>query len=343
MKIFSLGMVACLLFLSNISYAAEHDMHQHDMPAQHDHLANLAPIGVMGDHIHQSGDWMITYKYMHMDMPQQYSGVKNVSVEEVFDQYMMSPLNMTMEMHMIGAMYGINDQFTLMMMIPYLIKDMEVRRRTDGRQFSSHAQGIGDIELSGMYDIRPYVDLPIHLTVGLSFPTGSINRKDDTLMGADQHLPYPMQLGSGTFDLHPGLTYADHQDDLSWGMQFNSALRLGENDRDYRLGHEYELMAWISRKMSRSVSTSFRMSGKKWGNITGVDSRLNANMIPTADADLRSGERVDVFLGIDYVKQEGLFAGHRLAIEFGLPVYQSLRGPQLGVGLQGTIGWQAAF
>ncbi len=27
-----------------------------------------APIGVMGDHMHHKGEWMLSYRYMHMDM-----------------------------------------------------------------------------------------------------------------------------------------------------------------------------------------------------------------------------------------------------------------------------------
>ena len=68
---------------------------------------------------------------------------------------------------------------------------------------------------------------------GISFPTGSIDKKDDTPAAPDQQLPYPMQLGSGTFDLLPGLTYLGQAGKLGWGAEAMATLRLGENSNDY--------------------------------------------------------------------------------------------------------------
>ena len=91
------------------------------------------------------------------------------------------------------------------------------------------------------------------------------------------------------------------------------------------------------------ISSFFRVKGAFWGNIKGADPRLNPNMVPTADPALRSRERVDLFAGVNLLKTGGMLDGHRLAIEIGYPVYQHLNGPQLGIGLQGTIGWQKAW
>jgi len=52
-------------------------------------------------------------------------------------------------------------------------------------------------------------------------------------MGANQHLPYPMQPGSGTWDLLPGLTCLGRAAELSRGVQGVGVQRLGENDNDY--------------------------------------------------------------------------------------------------------------
>ena len=42
-------------------------------------------------------------------------------------------------------------------------------------------------------------------------------------------LPFPMQIGSGTFDWRPGLTYIGHADRLSWGSQVLGTIRTGKN------------------------------------------------------------------------------------------------------------------
>ncbi|MCA9401254.1 MAG: transporter [Candidatus Omnitrophica bacterium] len=326
-----LPLLSLVIMMGLSSQAMAGDVHTH------------APIGVMGDHRHKSGEWMVSYRYMRMDMSQHYAGSSEISVEEVHDDFMISPVDMQMDMHMLGGMYGLSDDVTLMLMVPYLVKDMEHRRRTDSRQFSAASKGVGDISVSGIFSLEQLTEIPVHFNLGVSLPSGSINRKDDTLAGADQVLPYPMQLGSGTHDLRPGLTYFDHNDSWSWGAQLSSIIRTGKNTFKYRLGDRYGLTAWTSYKWSDALSSSLRIEGSKWGNITGADPRLNINMTPTANPGLQAGERIDVFVGLNYMQHEGWLKDHRLALEFGFPVYQHLSGPQLAVGLQGTIGWQKAF
>ena len=55
------------------------------------------------------------------------------------------------------------------------------------------------------------------------------------------------------------------------------------------------------------------------------------------------GETVEVLLGVNLAGQSGVLRGHRLAFEFGLPVYRNLNGPQLETDSMFTIGWQKAF
>lgn len=42
-----------------------------------------------------------------------------------------------------------------------------------------------------------------------------------------------MQLGSGTYDALPGITYLAQYGQFSWGAQATATIRLGGNDRDY--------------------------------------------------------------------------------------------------------------
>ncbi len=100
-----------------------------------------------------------------------------------------------------------------------------------------------------------------------------------------------------------------------------------------------DFSVWGAHRWNSNVSTSLRLNGTTWGNISGADSRLNPNVIPTADPNLRAGSRLDVLLGIN-----GDFGnGHRLAVEGGLPVAQSYDGPQLETDFIITAGWQFSF
>ena len=76
-------------------------------------------------------------------------------------------------------------------------------------------------------------------------------------------------------------------------------------------------------------------------NIHGSDPGLMPAMVPTADPNRRAGERLDLLFGVNVFATTGVLGGLRAAIEGGLPVYQSLDGPQLETDwmLSGTLEW----
>ena len=335
----------CLLLLLCIAVfntnAAEHAGHHLE---NHTHIGN-EPIGVMGGHAHTQGDWMFSYRAMRMDMDGNLDDSDRISTSKVLDDYMIAPKSMTMDMQMVGAMYGVNDDLTVMLMAPYLDIEMDHVTRM-GRKFTTRTHGIGDVKFSSLYKLRQWGMHELNLNAGVSFPTGSIDEKDDTPAGRNQHLPYPMQLGSGTYDLLPGLTYLGRNADISWGAQGIAVIRLGDNDNDYTLGDRFNLTSWISNAWTPQWSSSFRVNAEWWGNIDGSDEKLSPmapNMVPTADPDLRAGRRFDLLLGGSFAPASGWFEGQRFAAEFGAPVYQNLDGPQLEADWTLTLGWQLAF
>lgn len=181
-----------------------------------------APIGVMADHWHKAGEWMFSYRYMHMAMEGNRDGSNRVSAAEVTNPagygYMVAPLKMDMQMHMLGAMYAPSEKVTFMVMVPYIETTMDHVTRSNV-MFTTETKGIGDVKLAALLPLYDYEGGKIHTTMGLSVPTGSIDEKDQTpmSMGADVQLPYPMQLGSGTYDLRPGITWSKLNEGWSWG------------------------------------------------------------------------------------------------------------------------------
>lgn len=335
-----------LLLFSSILYAVEH-----------------APIGVMGDHTHHKGEWMISYRYMHMDMDDNYDGSSSISRNDIFAKgYMVAPSKMTMEMHMLGLMYAPTHDFTLMLMLPYVKKSMDLVMRPmmmngmmgnmngmmmGPTKFTTKSSGIGDVKLTGLVKIYDTDTHDIHLNLGMSFPTGSIDERDDTAMQQNAKLPYPMQNGSGTYDLLLGITYTGRTGplDYSWGAQGNAVVRLGDNDNDYRLGNRYNLTAWAAKHWAPWFNTSIRINGEHWDDIHGEDDdlRMAKNMVPTADPDNQGGSRIDLSLGLNFHVQEGALTDHRFAIEYGMPIYQDLNGPQMATNWTLTAGWQLSF
>ena len=297
-----------------------------------------APIGVMGDHTHHEGEGMLSYRYMFMDMDGNRSGSNRVSTQDVLNQFMVSPEDMDMHMHMLGAMYAPTDSLTLMLMIPFIELSMNHQTRS-GMRFKTRTQALGDISLTGLIKVWNNDDHFLHLNAGVSLPSGEIDSRDDTPAGAQMKLPYPMQAGSGTVDLLPGITYRGYEDAWSWGAQLRGTIRLGENDNDYTLGNRVQTTAWLGYLIAPEVSTSLRVNYERWGNIDGADPDLNPMMVPTADPDRRGGSRFDLGFGVTTLA----FEKSRLAVELLLPTYQDLDGPQLETDLQLIIGLQQSF
>lgn len=344
MKIKSLAMA--ILLATGLATADPAPDHNHDQKpeqtTEHNHIAprpdDHAPIGVMGDHMHKEGEVMFSYRFKTMHMEGNLNGSTSVTPAQVLNRYMITPTKMDMSAHMLGMMYAPSDDVTLMLGVPFMHKTMEHLTRR-GSTFTTNSDGIGDITATALVRLWDRDQHHLHFNAGLSLPTGSIDVRGTTPMGSGQLLPYPMQLGSGTFDLRPGITYTGLSDDWSWGAQANGVLRLGTNDRGYSLGDEFGLSLWGARKWNDHLSTSLRLQGTTWGDISGADKELNPMMIPTADPALRAGSRLDILLGVNsYIAD-----GHRLNFEFGLPISQSLDGPQLETDYTLTAGWQISF
>jgi hypothetical protein len=47
------------------------------------HANSHAPIGVMGDHLHQKNQWMFSYRFMRMEMADNLQGSNNISSEKI--------------------------------------------------------------------------------------------------------------------------------------------------------------------------------------------------------------------------------------------------------------------
>jgi hypothetical protein len=303
-----------------------------------------APLGVMGDHLHNQGEFMFSYRYMHMDMDGSRIGTRRVSARDTVGtmsqpgQFLVAPTSMPMDMHMLGAMYGLSDNITLMGMASYASNSMDHLIR-NGREFTTRSSGIGDTKLSAMVSLFDNGQHKVHWQLGVSLPTGSTTKRDDTPAMKDAFLPYMMQIGSGTYDILPAITYAGRRDTVSWGAQLNAVVRTGDNDEGYTLGDQLGATSWIAKDLNDHLSLSLRVNYQDKDAIDGQNPVLNPSTIQTAVPALQEGERIDLSLGLNY-----LFGnGHRLAIEYASPIRQDLVGPQLEIDSVLTLGWQKAF
>ncbi|MEM7539949.1 MAG: transporter [Pseudomonadota bacterium] len=323
-----------------------------------------APFGVMGDHMHKKGEWMLSYRYMFMDMEGNRIDDNNVSPQTIAttvpnrffgrpgqpSTLRVVPTEMTMEMHMFGGMYAPSDFVTLMVMGMHVEKEMDHLTFMGGMGtnvlggFTTESSGIGDTSVVGLFRTLDTPNHKVNVKFGGSIPTGSTEERDTILtpMGATPtpRMPYAMQLGSGTFDLLPGATYSGHRHDFGWGAQYAGTIRTGD-DNGYSWGDKHELTGWASYQPLSNVSVSVRLAYQTMGNIDGMDPMIVAP-VQTADPDNYGGERLDLLFGINIGSIPKL-NGLRFAFEGGIPVMQDLNGPQMETDFVLTAGAQFAF
>ena len=319
------------------------------------------PIGMMGDHTHEAGEVMLSYRLMHMFMEGNRYGTNRLTTNEVITPspvppsgYLVAPESMRMWMHMFGFMYGWNDTVTLTLMVPYLNNSMNHVMR-NGRKFTTRSEGFGDIRFGSLWRLWA-VEAPsigahrFHLNLSLSVPTGDIEPTDRTPMGPTTRLPYPMHLGSGTFDFYPGITYGGEMGRASWGFQAIGTLRAGNNSNDFSKGDAYVINAHGAYEVIKNtLSSSVRLSWNHWEAYDGMDPAIGTlhpmnqmRIVQTAFPALLGGQRLDILFGINVLFPDFMGLENRLAVEGGFPVYQYLDG-QLETDSIVTFGWQAVY
>ncbi len=299
-----------------------------------------APIGVLADHTHGAGEFMLSYRYMFMSMDGQRAGTNRINSQEVFARgFAVAPTSMQTHMHMLGAMYAPTDWLTLMAMGSYAEKAMDhvtaadsMARALRGRTFTNRVDGWGDVSISGLFKVYDDNRQRIHLGMGLSIPVGEENE-----------LAYPMQFSSGTWDLLPSATWLWQGDQLSGGVQVSGRIHLGENDFGYAYGDRVRGTTWLAFKLADWVSLAGRFSAEYLAEIDGVDRRIMRIMAPPMDAANSGGTFVEAGIGVNFLLADGFLAGNRLAVEALFPIYQDVNGLQLEREWMLIAGWQFAF
>lgn len=348
------ALAALALFIaSNTAQAA-------DRPDAH------APIGVMADHTHSAGEVMFSYRYAHMQMSGNAIGTHSISPDNIATTIpnrffgmpgqpptlRIVPKNMQMDMHMIGAMYAPADWVTFMVMGMYTTKDMKLRTYKGAAgtgvlgNFKTEPSSFGDTSLQAIFPLIKRSAFEVNIRTGISAPTGSTSKTTQVLtpmnMKMTMRLPYGMQLGSGTWDLLPGVTVKGHDGAIGWGLQYQARVHTGTNSAHYRFGDSHMMTGWVSYIWAPWISTSARIAARDTARIHGIDPNI-MGPVQTADPANYGGQRIDAYLGANFIVPDGPLENYRLGIEIGTPLYQNLHGVQMRAKWQMTIGIQKAF
>ncbi|MEG3591817.1 MAG: transporter [Pseudomonadota bacterium] len=326
---------------------------------------NHAPVGIMGGHGHTPGEVMISYRRMEMAMdgnimndddsasdaevtaqPNRFSAVAGQP-----STLRVVPRKMDMVMHMFGMMYGVNDWLTLMPMINYIQKDMDLTTYSANcatcvrGHFSTSSHGFGDFKLNAIAKLYKDEDEKLYANLGVGFPTGDTDKKGNvfTPMGMRPLvvLPYSMQLGSGSYSLIPKLTYTKRFHNVVLGAQYAGTIYLNENQDNYELGDKHEVSLWGSYSPTPAWSFSARIKATDEDDISGIDPDI-VLPVHTADPDNYGGDFVDLIFGANWIGQD-LLRGHRLNLEIGGPIDEDYNGIQMEKEWTITFGYMKMF
>jgi hypothetical protein len=322
-----------------------HDGHDRDA---HGHAHGDAPAGVMVDHmLPQAGDFMVGYRYMyHRQDGDILRGSDPVGDAIIANDgcgnlpCKVKPVEHTMHMHMIDIMYAPTDWLNLMLMPQFVDMEMSMQALegavldTTEQHHVLHSEATGGVGDTAMYALFKLWDVPghhLHLGLGVSAPTGSVDEKLRPSHQVDQgFIHYGMQLGSGTWDLLPSLTYTGAWARLSWGGQLSGIHRLEDaNDSGYALGDQFQATAWGTVGLFDWLSASVRGVYTTQGDIAGEFNGVHSEVSPV-DFPMNYGGRFwNVGFGFSAEVPIAGLKDNRLSVEWLQPVEDDFNGFQL--------------
>ncbi len=303
---------------------------------------NLTPSSVMLSHLHEKNKWMISYSVMNMNTNGLINGNKAIAENEVYNNYLMLSNKMNMQMHMLMAMYGINNKLTVMSMFNYRINTMNMQMlpTTNSTMMNMHHSsmnnemmmnnGFSDIQLYTMYGMYKNDLHQIILIGGLNLPTGSINQKGnkDDMSYASSRLPYMMQMGSGTFDILPGLSYSVQKNKWASGMQWNNSIRFHHNSNQYHLGNESVIHLWGAYSWLNCISSSIHFEANYIGKINGYDATLYEFNEPLANEKNYGGRFMQTYIGSSFISKNKTLSHFKISAEYGFQLFYYYNGIQ---------------
>ncbi len=335
----------------------EHHAHHHGLHGHH-----FFPAGLMYAHMMpQATPFMVGYRLMDQSQNGDLlHGTRRVQEEAVVTggcgprQCRFAPRKMEMSMHMLELMWAPSDWLNFMLMPQFMAMEMDIGERLAGspplnpavfEHGGKHTTGgVGDTLIAALIRLWRAPSHHLHLGLGISAPTGDVHLKMRRMHQQETGLfHFDMQLGSGTFDFIPTLTYTGEAGRWFWGGQLLGTVRLGENDAGWRRGHVAQVSAWggysLTSWLGASVRGVYTFQGKITGDVDGFSLRLGPMDFPQNSG----GKFFDLGLGLSATVPSGTFAGNTLRFEWLQPVLDDFYGYQLEREGALTFSWSYAF
>ncbi len=351
------------IYIVIIFYFLTPELYAHESPAELANLSNdeLSKIKLSGHgHDVTESRWSISYRYRRSVFEGYRDGTKDIPLSQVlFDgnpanrtssNFPIVPTKITQEAHIFNVGYRINELSAISVVVPYILQSTDHVSIIPGySSFEISTEGVGDVVLLYERDMFQWENSLILAKVGVSFPTGSINKVGNTPRSSgNQQLPFTMQLGSGTFDLPLGINYYGQHKKWSWGAGANAKFRLERNSRNYHLGHTAGAVVWSGMQISAWLKPVFKIQYRFSDRIHGLDKELlvsQAFPFPASITNPRlfGGHKILASFGFDLSPQSGSLRNHSLGFRYAKPIYQNLNGPQVKEDGIISVSWNLDF
>ena len=340
------------------------ESHQHKYSKNHPNKHGDPPAGIMFGHmLNKPGDFMVGYRFMlgrsagsmmHSDYKVSDQAVVDQGCDATLCRF--TPDYMNMRMHMLDIMYAPTKWLNVMLMPTFMDMDMNLRELAgrppavpgvhEHRGIAGHETGaVSDTYISSLIKL---VDIPghrIHMNFGLSAPTGKVDielRRMGQIEGGLIH--FGMQLGSGTWDLIPSLTYLGEKNRWSWGTQMSGVKRMEDKNKSgYRLGDIFSATAWGGFDLTRWLTASIRGAYTLQGAVHRDFDVFSARIGPMDFPNNYGGQFWDIGLGLNIIIPNGKFAGNRFGFEWIQPIRSDFNGYQLDRKSTLSATWSYLF
>ena len=124
-------------------------------------------------------------------------------------------------------------------------------------------------------------------------------------------------------------------------LQGNFKKSLNQNN-GWNFGDYLDITSWASYMLNKSFSLGSRLKYYFQDEIDGRDVSISGRN-PTQDTKNYGGDGLNLSLSINFLGQSGLLKGHRLALEYNIPINQENNGLQMKKRDSIIIGYQKAF
>jgi len=277
------------------------------------------------------------------------------------------PVDINTHVSLLDLRYALSSRSTLMLATRFLSTDLDqsaVAARGAFEQDSSG--GLGDSEVTWLHGLIDHQRYDFSLALGFSAPTGSIHSR---LGDSRAFAPYALQLGSGTWDFVPTLTFADDHATWGWGAQATGRLRLeSRNEVGYGLGDRIEASAWLSARLCAWLTASvrgllsaasridgeydarlaphlvgYRYRGTEAVPVYSFDRAVHAHASPLDDPGAYGGLDFDLGFGLSSLIRNGPLAGNRIAFEWLQPMLNHSNGYQPDRDGRLFLTWELGF